>query len=323
MKNIAIVSGGDSGEYEISLKSGKIVEQNIDRTIFNTWFVHIKGKSWTHKTKVGAEYQIDKNDFSLTIDNNKINFDAVFLIIHGNPAENGKLQGYFDVLQIPYTSCDVLTSSLTFNKNYCNRVVKTYGINVATSIHLFEHDIIDLEKIIATTSLPCFVKPCNSGSSVGMSKVNKADKLLAAIELAFKFDEQILIEKFIKGREITCGVFKNKNETIVLPITEIITKKEYFDYEAKYTDGMSEEITPAKIPIEIETETKQTSKYLYERLNCKGVVRFDYIFNEDGLFFLEVNTIPGQSANSIVPQQVREYGLTIKEFYSSIINDIL
>ncbi len=321
-KNIAIFAGGDSGEYDISIKSGKVIEKNIDKKYFNTWFIHVKGRSWTYELSDGTLVEIDKNDCSLNLHDGKIVFDAIFIAIHGTPGENGILQGYFELMKIPYTSSDVLTSALTFNKSFCNRVVKTLGIKVSPSVHLFSEEIYSEEKIIEITGLPCFVKPCNSGSSVGMSKVNSIEELKPAIQLAFQHDRQILIEHFIKGREITCGVFLAKGELIALPITEVVSKKEFFDYEAKYTTGMAEEITPAQIDEDIAQNCRSTSKFLYRRLNCKGVVRFDYIFNNDGLFFLEVNTIPGQSENSIVPQQARSMGISITDLYTMLLNEL-
>lgn len=321
-KNIAIFAGGNSGEYEISLKSGKVIERNIDKTHFNTWFIHVKGRSWTYQLENGPLVEIDKNDCSLTLPEGKIIFDAIFIAIHGTPGENGILQGYFELMNIPYTSSDVLTSALTFNKSFCNRVVKTHGVQVSPSVHLYANEAYSEKEIVNTTGLPCFVKPCNSGSSVGMSKVNSLEELKPAIDLAFQHDDQILIEHFIKGREITCGVFKSKGELVTLPITEIVSKKEFFDYEAKYTTGMAEEITPAPINEETATKCRDTSAFLYGRLNCKGVVRFDYIFNDDGLFFLEVNTIPGQSENSIVPQQARCMGISITDLYTLLLNEL-
>lgn len=321
-KNIAIFAGGDSGEYEISLKSGKVIDKNIDKTYFNTWYIHVKDRSWTYELPDGKLVEIDKNDCSLTLPEGKIVFDAIFIAIHGTPGENGILQGYFELMKIPYTSSDVLTSALTFNKSFCNRVVMTHGIQVSPSVHIYADETYETTEIVSITGLPCFVKPCNSGSSVGMSKVNKLEELKPAIELAFKHDNQVLVEYFIKGREITCGVFKSKGDLIVLPITEVISKKEFFDYEAKYTTGMSEEITPAQIDEEVAQKCRTTSAFLYRRLNCKGVVRFDYIFNTDGLFFLEVNTIPGQSENSIVPQQARCMGLSITDLYTLLLNEL-
>lgn len=321
-KNIAIFAGGDSGEYEISLKSGKVIEKNIDKTYFNTWFIHVKGRSWTYQLPDGQLVEIDKNDCSLALPGGKIIFDAIFIAIHGTPGENGILQGYFELMKIPYTSSDVLTSALTFNKSFCNRVVMTHGVQVSPSVHIFSDDQYDVNGIIKAVGLPCFIKPCNSGSSVGMSKVNTLEELKPAIELAFQYDDQVLIEHFIKGREITCGVFRTEGNVITLPITEVVSKKEFFDYEAKYTTGMSEEITPADIDEEVAKKCRATSTFLYRRLNCKSVVRFDYIFNEDGLFFLEVNTIPGQSENSIVPQQARCMGLSITDLYTLLLNEL-
>ncbi len=322
-KNIAILAGGDSGEYEISIKSATVIQSNLDKEFFTSKIIHVKGKDWTYEHTDNLHYNIDKNDFSLTIDGKKEIFDLVFIAIHGTPGENGLLQGYFELLRIKYLGSDVLTSSLTFNKNYCNRVVKSYDVKVSESYHLFKGEKIYPEVIVEITGLPCFVKPCNSGSSVGMSKVNKTVNLLEALELAFKHDDQVLIERFIKGREITCGVFKSKGDIVVLPITEVVTKKEYFDYEAKYTTGMADEITPAPIDEKIAIECRETSAYLYQRLNCKGVARFDYIFNETGLYFLEVNTIPGQSQNSIVPQQARVFGLEVKDLYTLLISEVI
>lgn len=322
-KNIAILAGGDSGEYDISIKSAAVIKSNLDSEFFTSKIIHIKGKSWTYEHTDNLHYNIDKNDFSITVDGKKELFDLAFIAIHGTPGENGLLQGYFELMRIPYVGSDVLTSSLTFNKNYCNRVVKTYDVKVSESFHLFKGENIIPEAIIETTGLPCFVKPCNSGSSVGMSKVSNIEDLNKALDLAFQYDNQILIERFIKGREITCGVFKSKGDLIILPITEVVSKKEYFDYEAKYTTGMAEEITPAPIEENVAKECRETSSYLYRRLNCKGVVRFDYIFNENGLYFLEVNTIPGQSQNSIVPQQARNFGIEIKDLYTLLITEVL
>ena len=319
--NIAILAGGDSGEYEISIKSASVIQKNLDPQFFKSRLIHVKGKDWTCETPEGLHVNIDKNDFSLTIDGEKEIFDFVYIAIHGTPGENGILQGYFELMKIPYIGSDVLTSALTFNKNYCNRVVRSYGVLVAESVHLFKHEKFELDKILKITGLPCFVKPCNSGSSVGMSKVNKKEELQDAINLAFKYDDQILIEEFIKGREITCGIMRQRDNLMVLPLTEIISKKEYFDYEAKYTTGLADEITPAEIEEDVAIKCREVSGYLYTRLNCKGIVRFDYIFNETGMYFLEVNTIPGQSENSIVPQQARSIGIEVKDLYTMIIGE--
>ena len=322
-KHIAVMAGGDSGEYEISIQSASKIAENLDSNLFTSRIIHLVGKEWTFQDSDGKIYHIDKNDFSLTIDGKKEFFDVAFIAIHGTPGENGILQGYFQLMRIPYVGSDVLTSSFTFNKNYGNRIVKTYGIPVADSVHLFQNDRIDIDEIISVTQLPCFVKPCNSGSSVGMSKVNKKEELMPAIALAFEHDDQILIETFIEGREITCGVFRSGKEIISLPITEIITQNEYFDYEAKYDPSLTDEITPAQIDDAVAEKCRNWSVFLYERLACSGVSRFDYIFNDENLYFLEVNTIPGQSQNSIVPQQVRAFGLNVTDFYSMLINEAL
>lgn len=319
-KNIALLAGGNSGEAEISYKSASIIEQNIDDTLFITYKISILQKDWHYTDKEGIAYQIDKNDFSLNINGNKIVFDCVFIAIHGTPGEDGMLQGYLDLLRIPYTTCDHTTSAITFNKSYCNKIVQSYGINTANSVHLFSHLPYNTGYILNDISLPCFVKPNNGGSSIGMSKVTRAEDLKDAIEKAFKEDHQVIIEEFIKGKELTCGMINTKTGLIVFPITQIISENEYFDYEAKY-QGKSKEVTPAEVDETLANKVKSTSAYLYNKLNCKGIVRFDYIYKEETeeLFFLEVNTVPGQSAESIVPQQARAMGMSIKKLYTLLI----
>ncbi len=322
-KNVAIIAGGDSGEYEISINSAKIVKQHLNDEKYNSYVIVIKGGDWYYVAKDGKKAVINRNDFSLKVNGKTILFDVVFIAIHGTPGENGIIQGYFDLLNIPYTSCDVMTSALTFNKSYCNRVVASFGIQLATSIHLFKHDVYSSEDLLKRLKLPLFVKPNAGGSSVGMSKVNKSDELENAIKIAFDEDDEILIEEYIPGREITCGVFNFKGKMIAFPITEVITKKDFFDYEAKYTSGVADEITPANIPEEIEIDCKAISVNLYHRLNCKGVVRFDYIFNQNGIWFLEVNTVPGLSEASIVPQQAHQFGLSLTELFGMMIENVI
>ncbi len=320
---IAVVTGGNSGEYEISLKSGKNIADQLDRNKYDVYLIHLRGSQWTYKTDNDEIIPIDKNDFSLTLNDQHINFDCVFVAIHGDPGENGKLEGYLDMLNIPYTSCSTMESALTFNKNYCNRVVNSYGITTAPSVHLFKYDHIDPQAIIDKVGLPCFVKPCNSGSSVGMSKVNTKEELLPALEIAFKEDDQLLVETFIKGREITCGIMKYQNEIQVIGITEIISKKEYFDFEAKYDPSLAYEITPAQIPVDIQELCEETSKKVYKALDCKGIVRIDYIFNDSGLYFIEVNTIPGQTQESIVPKQLKTKNLQFTTLCSYFIDEAI
>ncbi len=320
---IAVVTGGNSGEYEISLKSGKNIAEQLDRNKYDVYLIHLRGSQWTYKTDNDEIIPIDKNDFSLTLNGQHINFDCVFVAIHGDPGENGKLEGYLDMLNIPYTSCSTMVSALTFNKNYCNRVVNSYGITTAPSVHLFKYDHIDPQTVIDKVGLPCFVKPCNSGSSVGMSKVNTKEELLPALETAFKEDDQLLVETFIKGREITCGIMKYQNEIQVIGITEIISKKEYFDFEAKYDPSLAYEITPAQIPVDIQELCEETSKKVYKALDCKGIVRIDYIFNDSGLYFIEVNTIPGQTQESIVPKQLKTKNLQFTTLCSFFIDEAI
>jgi D-alanine-D-alanine ligase len=323
MLNIAIVAGGDSGEYEISIGSGQQVELHLDRSRFNPYLVIIRGDSWVCHHD-GAEYPIDKNDFSLTINGAKTTFSAVFNAIHGTPGENGKLQGYFDMMGIPYSSCDLTTSALTFNKGFCKAVVASFDVvGLARSMHLYRQDFTAPAEVLGHLSLPVFVKPNNGGSSVGMSKVNHADELDNALQKAFREDSEILVEEFIPGRELTCGVLRTRGEIIALPVTEVISRKEFFDYEAKYTDGLAQEVVPADVPAEVADECRAISHDLYERLNCKGVVRFDYILNNDRFYFLEVNTVPGLSAASIVPKMARAYGWSMTELFSRLLDEIL
>lgn len=322
-KKIAVIAGGDSGEYSISIQSATMVSAQIDTKKYDLFLILIKGKNWTYNHPKFGDIQIDKNDFSLTIDHNKISFDLVFNLIHGSPGENGKLQGYFDMLGLPYTSSNAVTSALTFNKAYCNQVVKNVGVAVSKSVHLFKKHPCDLEILLQNIHFPVFVKPNQGGSSVGMSKVGFAEDLAAAIEKAFAEDDEILVEEFIKGRELTCGAFEFKGDIMRFPITEIISKKEYFDYEAKYDKAFADEITPADIPEELTKRIQETSAKLYRVLNCKGLVRFDYISTEDEIWFLEVNTVPGMSDASIVPQQIQAMGYSPKDFYSMIIEEAL
>ena len=255
-------------------------------------------------------------------DGQKIRFDAALIALHGTPGEDGKLQGYFDCLHLPYTSCDAATSALTFNKRYTVAVAAFTGIRVAKSLHLFKDHPLSAKEILHELKLPVFVKPNNGGSSIGMSKVSQAEELNAALEKAFREDNQVLVEEFIKGREFTIGVFRSKGEIIALPITEVVSKKDFFDYEAKY-EGASEEITPAKIEERIADQIRDAARKAYAVFNCKGVVRIDFIYDETAAepFMLEINTVPGQSEASIVPQQVRAMGWTLQQFYSALIEE--
>jgi D-alanine-D-alanine ligase len=321
-KTIALVTGGYSGESVISYKTAATIEQNIDTSKWNVYTIDINPKGWFYTSLAGEKINVDKNDFSLTVDSNKILFDAVLIALHGTPGEDGKLQGYFDCLNIPYTSCDAATSALTFNKRYTVAVAAFAGLHVAKSLHLFKDILVTPEDILKELQLPVFVKPNNGGSSIGMSKVNDAADLQAALDRAFKEDTQVLVEEFIKGRELTIGVFKTKGNIITLPMTEIITKKDFFDYEAKY-EGASQEITPAQVDEAIADKVRAAAKKAYAIFNCKGIVRIDFIYNEHNgqPYMLEINTVPGQSEASLVPQQVKAMGWSLKEFYSALIED--
>ena len=328
MKNIALVMGGYSGEYEVSINSGCQVYEALDKTKYNVYKIVINRSGWFYLTDDGQQLPlIDKNDFTLINGNNKIHFDLAFIIIHGNPGENGVLQGYFDMLGIPYTTCGFYTSSLTFHKGYCNPVVRSFGIvNLAKSKLIYDCNNINTEALLKELTLPVFVKPASGGSSVATTKVKTAEALLPAILEAFTEDKEVLVEEFIKGREFDCGVLRTKDNKYVFPITEIIPTggHEFFDYEAKY-EGFSNEVTPAEVDKEISDEIQRVSSQLYDLLNCKGIVRFDYIYNTERheLFFLEVNTIPGQSAESIVPKQARAMGISTKELYDMVIQSCL
>ena len=323
LPTIAFVTGGYSAESVISYKSAETIEKNLDRDKYNVYRIDITPEGWFCQQD-GSKIIVDKNDFSLALREGKIRFDAVLIGIHGTPGEDGKLQGYFDLMNLPYTSCDAATSALTFNKRYTVAVAAFANIGVARSLHLFKNIPVNTDQVLQQLQLPLFVKPNNGGSSIGMSKVNEVTELAQALEKAFKEDDQVLIEEFIAGREFTVGVFKTVKEIIVLPITEVRSKKDFFDYEAKY-QGMSEETTPAVVEESVAEKIRRTAKKVYEVFNCRGVVRIDFIYNEDKQepFMLEINTVPGQSAASIVPQQVQVMGWTLKDFYSALIEDAL
>jgi D-alanine-D-alanine ligase len=321
-KKIALVTGGYSGESVISYKSAESMKKHIDTNKWDCYLIDIHPDGWFHKTDSGDKIPVDKNDFSITVHGEKIKFEAVLVGLHGTPGEDGKLQGYFDCLKIPYTSCDASTSALTFNKRFTVAVASFAGIRVAKSVHLFKSYPQTSAEVLSQIQLPVFVKPNNGGSSIGMSKVKEAGELDAAIAKAFKEDDQVLVEEFISGREFTIGVFKTKGNIITLPITEIVSKNEFFDYQAKY-EGASEEITPAIVDESIAAKVRAEATRAYSIFNCSGVVRIDFIYNEKEQkpYMLEINTVPGQSEASIVPQQVKAMGWSLKEFYSALIED--
>ena len=321
-KNIALVTGGFSGEAVISYKSAQTILSNIDQDKWNCYWIDINPKGWFYKNSQNEFSPVDKNDFSIIENGKKILFDAVLIGLHGTPGEDGKLQGYFDCIGLPYTSCNAASSSLTFNKRYTVAVAAFAGIAVAHSMHLFRHSPISGEEILKSLRLPLFVKPNNGGSSLGMSKVIESSDLEAALVKAFKEDEQLIVEECIEGREFTIGVFKSKGEIFTLPMTEIISDNAFFDFEAKY-EGKSREITPAEVSEEIADKIRTNAKLAYSVFNCNGVIRIDFIYNEqeDRPYLLEINSVPGQSEASIVPQQVKAMGWTLKDFYNRLIEE--
>jgi D-alanine-D-alanine ligase len=318
---IAFVTGGYSGEAEISYKSAVTISANIDRDKYEAYTIDVRTDGWWYTDPAGVVHAVDKNDFSI----GSIRFDAVLIGIHGTPGEDGKLQGYFDMLGLPYTSCDAATSALTFNKRFTVAVAGMGGIHVARSVLLVKDLFESPETQINGLRFPVFVKPNNGGSSIATSKVlTPSEELGTAIEKAFGVDSQVLVEEFIEGRELTIGVFRRDGDIVTLPITEIRSKNAFFDFEAKYL-GASEEITPADVPEAMAEKTRAAARKVYGLLNCRGIVRIDFIYNEqaDEPFLLEVNTVPGQSEASIVPQQVRAAGWSLKEFYSFLIDEAL
>ncbi|MEO7922383.1 MAG: D-alanine--D-alanine ligase [Chitinophagaceae bacterium] len=326
-KNIALVTGGFSGEAVISYKSAVTIGNNLDREYFNVYKIDINPAGWFHELVDGRRIEIDKNDFTIQADNQKIKFDAVFIGMHGTPGEDGKLQGYFDMLKIPYTGCDAATSAITFNKRYAVAVAGMAGIAVSRSVILIKNNFTNPDEISSNLNFPVFIKPNNGGSSIGMSKVDRSsDELGKAIEKAFQEDDQVLVEEMVKGREFTVGVFKSKGKVIVLPLTEVKANsdKAFFDFEAKY-QGKSTETTPAEVEEVIAEKLREAARKVYSVFNCRGVVRIDFIYNEEEgrPYMLEVNTIPGQSEASIVPQQVKAMGWSLKEFYTKLIQECL
>lgn len=324
-KRIALVTGGYSGEAEISYKSVITVANNVDTDLFDVYKIDINPEGWYYLPASGEKLPVDKSDFTITANGQKISFDAVLLCIHGTPGEDGKLQGYFDMLKLPYTSCDAATSALTFNKRYTVAVVAFAGIHVARSVLLIKDRFTNAEELVKDLQFPVFIKPNNGGSSIGMSRVNTpSEELGKAIEKAFKEDNQVLVEEFIQGREFTIGVFRSKGKIMTLPMTEVISKNEFFDFEAKYL-GKSEEITPAKVDEAVAAKVRNAAEKIYGILNCRGIVRIDFIYNEakGEPYMLEVNTVPGQSEASIVPQQVKAMGWNLKDFYTAVIQEAL
>lgn len=323
-KIIALLTGGTTGEWVISVKSAATIAQHIDTDKYEVYKIMLTENGWFYEPADSVKIEIDKNDFSLMLQGRKIKFDGVFIAIHGSPGEDGKLQGYFDMIGMPYTTCGALTSAITMNKGYTKAVVQDIkNLHVAKSVQVFKHMAYEIDDLKSQLKLPYFVKPNNGGSSIGMSKVKQANELEDALEKAFKEDDQILVEEFVEGREFSVGVFRSGGEIIVLPATEVITSNEFFDFEAKYTPGAAEEITPGRMSTEERNSVVQIITDVYQKLNCNGVVRVDYFLEHEtgNFYFIEINTIPGQTATSFIPQQVAAIGMDLKDFYTKIIEE--
>lgn len=321
-KNIAIIMGGYSSEYEISIKSGNVVYQYLDNTAYNPYRIIITTEKWVYLDEDNTEFPVDKSDFSITLKDKTVLFDCVFNAIHGSPGEDGLLQAYFELLNIPQTSCDHYQAALTFNKRDLLSALKPYGIHCAASFYLNLGDTIDTNAIVDKVGLPCFVKANRAGSSYGISKVYEKVHLDEAITNAFKEDNEIIIESFLDGTEVSVGVITYKNEVKVLPITEIVTENDFFDYEAKY-QGKSQEITPARISKVQEERVRKWAEYIYKALGLKGYTRSEFIFIKDEPYLLEVNTTPGLTEESILPQQANAIGISLMELFGSAIEETL
>ncbi len=322
-KNIAIVAGGDSSEVVVSLKSAAGLYSFMDKERYNLFIVTIVGQTWQVEWSDAEKIVIDKNDFSFTRNGEKTIFDFAYITIHGTPGENGILQGYFELIGLPYSCCGVLAAAITFNKFTCNQYLKGFGVKVSESLVLRAGQMVSNEEVAQKIGFPCFVKPNVGGSSFGVTKVKSIEQVQPAIAKAFAEGEEVMIEAFLSGTEITCGVYKTKTKTQVLPVTEVVSENEFFDYDAKYK-GQVQEITPARISDSLTERVQKLTSAIYDILGCKGIVRIDYIISEgDVINLLEVNTTPGMTATSFIPQQVASAGLDIKDVMTEIIENEL
>lgn len=321
-KNIAIIMGGYSSEYDISLKSGQMVFETLDPSKYKGYRIHVFKNKWVYVATDNTEYPVDKNDFSVTVHGEKTTFDCVFNAIHGTPGEDGFMQGYLELLNIPHTSCGMYQAALTFNKRDCLSTLKPYGIKTATSYYVNLGDVIDENAIVNKVGLPCFVKANKAGSSFGITKVYKKEYLKNALDVAFKEDDEVIIESFLDGTEVSVGVITYKGEVKVLPITEIVSNNDFFDYKAKYL-GESQEITPARLTKAQEQKVTAVAKKVYEVLKMKGFSRSEYIFKDDEPHLLEVNTVPGFTKASILPQQAIAAGISLQELFGNAIEESL
>lgn len=321
---IALLAGGDSSEREIALNSAQQIAAALDSAKYDVKVIDLHHRNMTYTDANGDKWEVDKNDFSLTVAGVRTEFEYALIIIHGTPGEDGKLQGYLDMMGIPYSSCSQVSSTITFDKISTKRAVAGRGINLAREVLVSRGESVDSQAIVERLGLPLFVKPNASGSSFGVTKVTTAEQIPAAVEAAFKESDEVLIEECIVGREMGCGVVVTADREILLPITEIVSKRDFFDYEAKYTEGLSDEITPAPISDEIKQKLNNMTLEAYRACRCSGIVRIDFIVTEAGEpYLIEINSIPGMSSGSIVPKQVREAGMTLGELYDIVIADSL
>lgn len=320
-RTIAIVAGGDSSEYIVSLRSAQGIYSFIDKERYNLYIVMMKGLDWHVQLPDDTTCPIDRNDFSFQMNGEKITFDFAYITIHGTPGENGRLQGYFDMMGIPYSCCGVLAAALTFNKFVCNQYLRGFGVRIAEALSLRQGQTVSDNDVIEKIGLPCFIKPSLGGSSFGVTKVKTREQIQPAIAKAFEEGEEVVIEAFMDGTEITCGCYKTKDKSVVFPITEVVTHNEYFDYDAKY-NGQVDEITPARIPNELRDRVQMLTSAIYDILGAQGIIRIDYIITEgDKINLLEVNTTPGMTPTSFIPQQVRAAGLNITDVMTDIIEN--
>ena len=321
-RNIAVLMGGFSSEKDISIKSGNVIYDNIDRESYIAYKIIISKEKWVYVDDNNVEFKVSKDDFSIEVDKIKINFDVAFIVIHGSPGEDGLLQSYFELLGVPFTGCDSYTSSITFNKRDCISILQKHDIQSAKSIHLNIGDAINENEIIAELGIPCFVKANKSGSSFGVYKVHDRKDLISSINNSFKIDNEVLIESFLDGIEVSVGVMNYKNEIKILGITQLITDNDFFDYSAKY-EGKSKEITPANISELQKSNVTTISKKIYKKLGIKGFSRSEFIFIGDTPFFIEINSIPGMTNDSILPKQAENSGISLKDICSEVIEQAI
>lgn len=320
-RTIAIVGGGDTSEFHVSLRSAQGIYSFIDKEKYTLYIVQMHGLDWHVQLPDGTTVPVDRNDFSFQFDGRKVTFDFVYITIHGTPGEDGRLQGYFDMLHIPYSCCGVLAASLTYDKFACNQYLKSFGVRIADSLLLRRGQTISDDDVIEKIGLPCFIKPSLGGSSFGVTKVKTRDEIQPAIAKAFDEAQEVVIEAFMDGTELTCGCYKTRQKSVVFPITEVVSHNEYFDYKAKY-NGESDEITPARIPDELRDRVQQLTSAIYDILGARGIIRVDYIVTAgEKINLLEVNTTPGMTATSFIPQQVRAAGMDIKDVMTDIIEN--